>query len=99
METYTRKERIQSLKAELDQRNATCTALKRDFEKRPLSYEQQTSLFLRWEDTLKESQLIQSVLEMLESDEKHRIDASKPPPQFRTASEVTYLTWFYHTKK
>jgi hypothetical protein len=98
LETYTRRSRIQSLKAELDLRQQACELLKREFEKRPLTYDQQSEIFRRWEDALKESQLLQSLLQMLECEEKQAEQSSEGQQALQTAQQVSSFTWFYHAR-
>ena len=97
MQTYTRRSRIQSLKAELELRRKTCTALKREFEKHELSNDERMDLFRRWSDTLKESQLLQSLLDMLERLEKEAAHYSDEAEQaFQGAQHVAAITFFFH---
>ena len=98
METYTRRSRIQSLKAELEFRVQACTALKREFEKRPLTNDQQSEIFRRWEDALRESQLIEALLQMLEREEKKGAKASQGQQAMQNADQVASFTWFYHAR-
>lgn len=99
METYTRRSRIQSLKAELELRSHACTALKREFEKQPLTNEEQSEIFLRWEDAIRESQLIQALLQMLEREEKKGAKVSEVHQAMQNADQVAAFTWFYHARK
>ena len=99
METYTRRSRIQSLKAELQLRQQACATLQREFEKRRLSYEEQSDLFRRWEDALKESQLVQALLQMLEREEQSGTRLRKSQESFQNAQYISSVTWFYHAKE
>lgn len=98
METSFRKLRIQFLKAELEIRRLSCESLARKFEKRPLTYEQRTDLFRRWEDTLKESHLLQAMLDMLEREDKEHTRTGMSGSMLPDSQRFTFLTWFYHAK-
>lgn len=98
METYTRRSRIQSLKAELELRTQACTSLKGEFERQPLTNDQQSEIFLRWEDAIRESQLIQALLQMLEREEKKGAKVSEGHQAMQNADQVSTFTWFYHAR-
>ncbi len=98
METSFRKLRIQFLKAELEIRRLSCESLACKFEKRPLTYEQRTDLFRRWEDTLKESHLLQAMLDMLEREDKEHTRTGMSGSMLPDSQRFTFFTWFYHAK-
>ena len=98
MESSFRKLRIQFLRAELELRRLTCESLARKFETHSLSYEQRTDLFKRWEDTLKESHLLQATLDMLEQEEKISRRKGMRASTLPDSQRLTFFTWFYHAK-
>lgn len=98
MESSFRKLRIQFLKAELELRRLACESLARKFETRTLTYEQRTDLFKRWEDTLKESHLLQATLDMLEQEERLAVRKGMRGSTLPDSQRLTYFTWFYHAK-
>jgi hypothetical protein len=98
LESSFRKLRIQFLRAELELRRLLCESLARKFEKRPLSYEQRTDLFRRWEDTLKESHLLQAMLDLLEREEREAACNGMSGSTFPDSQGFTFFTWFYHAK-
>jgi hypothetical protein len=83
LESSFRKLRIQFIRAELE---------------RPLTYEQRTDLFRRWEDTLKESHLLQAMLDMLEREEKETARKGMSGDTMTDSQRFTFFTWFYHAK-
>jgi len=97
LESSFRKLRIQFLKAELEIHRLSCESLARKFERRPLTYEQRTDLFRRWEDTLKESHLLQAMLDMLEREDKDT-RAGMSGSTLPDSQRFTFFTWFYHAK-
>jgi hypothetical protein len=98
LESSFRKLRIQFLRAELELRRLSCESLARKFEKRPLTYQQRTDLFRRWEDTLKESHLLQAMLDMLEREEKEASLKGMTGDTLPDSQRFTLFTWFYHAK-
>ena len=98
MESTFRKLRIQFLRAELELRRLSCESLAHKFEKRPLTYDQRTDLFRRWEETLKESHLLQAMLDMLEREEKEAVRAGMIGTTLPDSQRFTFFTWFYHAK-
>jgi hypothetical protein len=98
LESSFRKLRIQFLRAELELRRLSCESLARKFEKRPLTYEQRTDLFRRWEETLKESHLLQAMLDMLEREEKETARNGMSGDTMTDSQRFTFFTWFYHAK-
>jgi hypothetical protein len=98
LESSFRKLRIQFLKAELEIRRLSCESLARKFEKRPLTYEQRTDLFRRWEDTLKESHLLQALLDMLEREDQEHTRTGMSGSTLPDSQRFTFFTWFYHAK-
>jgi hypothetical protein len=98
LEATFRKLRIQFLKAELEIRRLSCESLASKFEKRPLPCEQRTDLFRRWEDTLKESHLLQALLDMLEREDKEHRRTGMSGCTLPDSQRFTFFTWFYHAK-
>ena len=98
MDSSFRKLRVQFLRAELELRRLQCDGLSRKFESRPLSPEQRVDLFKRWEDTLKESHLLQAMLEMLEREEKETLRMGMSASTLPDSKRYTFFTWFYHAK-
>jgi 6-phosphogluconate dehydrogenase len=98
LESSFRKLRIQFLRAELELHRLSCESLARKFEKRPLTYEKRADLFRRWEDTLKESHLLQAMLDLLESEEKEALRSGISSIALPASQKFTYFTWFYHAK-
>jgi len=98
LESSFRKLRIPFLRAELELRRLSCESLARKFEKRPLTYEQRTDLFRRWEETLKESHLLQAMLDMLEREEKETARNGMSGDMMTDSQRFTFFTWFYHAK-
>lgn len=99
MQTEIRELRIHFLKSELELRRTTCARLTRELEKRPLTYEQRSELYRRWEDTLKESQLLQALVEMLEKEETSSRTKHTSPQPAVDSEHFAYFNWFYHSKK
>jgi hypothetical protein len=99
LESSFRKLRIQFLKAELELRRLSCDSLVRKFEKRPLTFEQRSELFRRWEDLLKESHLLQALLDMLEREEKEAAQKGMTASTLPDSQRFTFFTWFYHAKE
>jgi hypothetical protein len=98
LDSSFRKLRIQFLRAELELRRLQCQGLARKFEGRPLSYEQRDDLFNRWEDSLKESHLLQAMLDMLEREEKEAQRKGMSASIVPDSKRYTFFTWFYHAK-
>jgi hypothetical protein len=98
LESSFRKLRIQFLRAELEVRRLSCESLARKFERRPLSYEQRTDLFRRWEDTLKESHLLQAMLDMLEREDREHTRTGMSGSTLPDSQRFSFFTWFYHAK-
>jgi hypothetical protein len=98
LESSFRKLRIQFLRAELELRKLTCDSLARKFERNTLTFAQRSELFRRWEETLKESHLLQAMLDMLEREEKDAMRKGKNTTTLRDAQRFTFFTWFYHAK-
>ena len=97
MKSSFRELRIQYLTAELELRRVACNSLARKFEERSLTFEQRADLFRRWEDALKESHLLQSMLGTLEREEEleHKGTSASTLPD---SQRFTFFTWFYHAK-
>jgi len=98
LESSFRKIRIQFLTAELQRRRLSCESLARNLEKRPLTDEQRTDLLRSWEDTLKESHLLQAMLDMLVHDEKDAARKGVTGDTVPDSQQFTFFTWFYHAK-
>ncbi len=98
MESSFRKLRIQFLRAELELRRLNCQSLASKFERRPLAYEERAELLHRWEDALKESQLLQALLDMVERDEKQASQKGMSASAPEGSQQFTFFTWFYHDK-
>jgi hypothetical protein len=98
LESSFRKLRIQFLRAELELRKLTCDSLARRFERNTLTFAQRSELFRRWEDTLKESHLLQAMLEMFEREEKDAARKGKDANILLDGQRFTFFTWFYHAK-
>jgi|GEM_PF-2253665 hypothetical protein len=98
MESSFRKLRIQFLRAELELRRLTCDSLARKFERHQLSFDQRAELFRRWEDTLKESHLLQATLQMLEREERESVRRGMTASTLPDSQRFTFFTWFYHAK-
>lgn len=79
-------------------RRLSCESLARKFEKRPLNYEQRTKLFQQWEETLKESHLLQAMLDMLVREEKQDARDGMSGSVKLESQKFTFFTWFYHAK-
>lgn len=98
MESSFRKLRIEFLRAEMELRRLTCESLARKFEERPLTYDQRSQLFRRWEDTLKESHLLQATLDTLEREENESAWSGMTGSTLPDSQRFTFFTWFYHAK-
>lgn|SRR5512146_1067916 len=98
MESSFRKLRIEFLRAEMELRRLTCESLARKFEERPLTYDQRSQLFRRWEDTLKEGHLLQATLDTLEREEKESAWSGMTGSTLPDSQRFTFFTWFYHAK-
>ena len=98
MDSSFRKLRIQFLRAELELRRLQCEGISRKFEGCPLNFEQRDGLFKRWEDSLKESHLLQAMLDMLEREEKESRRMGMSASTVPDSKRYTFFTWFYHAK-
>lgn len=98
MESSFRKLRIEFLRAEMELRRLTCESLARKFEEGPLTYEQRSQIFRRWEEALKESHLLQATLDTLEQEEKEAAWNGMTGSTLPDSKRFTYFTWFYHAK-
>lgn len=76
----------------------TCDSLAYKFEKRPLTNEQKSEIFRRWEDTLKESHLLQALLDTLEREDKESLQRGMSASTLPDSQRMTFFTWFYHAK-
>ncbi len=94
METYTRRNRILSLKAELELRRVACASIEREFETRRPSVDCGADLLQHWEDTVKEMHLLESTLSLLEREERR----APVNDELAGAQQLTYFRWFYHLK-
>jgi hypothetical protein len=72
MELIISKPRIQSLKAQTVLRQFHCESLAVEFEDEGLTTNQKAGLAYRWDDMLKESQVLQLMLDLLERQERRR---------------------------
>jgi hypothetical protein len=61
--------RVEFLREELKVRQLNCASLVERFERQTLTGEQRSDLLDRWEVMLKESQLLQATLDLLEKQE------------------------------
>lgn len=82
----------------MELRRLTCESLARKFEERPLTCDQRSQLFRRWEDTLKESHLLQATLDTLEREEKESAWSGMTGCTLPDSQRFTFFTWFYHAK-
>ena len=82
----------------MELRRLSCESLTHRFEKRPLSYEQRADLFRRWEDMLKESQLLQAMIEDLEREQKEGARVGTSGTKLPESQRITFFTWFYHVR-
>ena len=94
LETYTRRNRIQSLKAELDYRRGACASIEREFERCALSRDHKADLLQHWEDTVKEMHLLETTLGLLEREERR----APVDDELAEAHQLTYFRWFYHPR-
>ena len=69
MDPSYRKIRIELLRGEVELRGLTCESFARKFERQQLTGEQRSELLNLWEDLLKESHLLQVMLDVLEKEE------------------------------
>lgn len=65
MDPSYRKVRIEFLKEEVEFRRLTCESLTRKFERHPLTNQERSELLHTWEDLLKASQVLQTMLDLL----------------------------------
>ena len=70
MELIISKLRIQTLKAQLVLRQFYCASLAMEFETEVLTTNQKAGLAYRWDDMLKESYVLQLMIDLLERQEK-----------------------------
>jgi hypothetical protein len=75
VEPIIRKFKIQTLKAQWVLRQYICVALAKEFETGTSTANVKWSLVDRWDDTLKESQVLQLMLDLLESRERNGVAA------------------------
>ena len=72
MESMIQKLRIQALQAQLALRQHLCASLAEEFESPKLTVKPRTALAHRRDDTLKESHVLQLMIDLLERQEKER---------------------------
>jgi hypothetical protein len=72
MELIISKPRIQSLKAQMVLRQFHCESLAAEFETEGMTINQKAGLAYPWGDMLKESQVLQLMLDLLERRERAR---------------------------
>jgi hypothetical protein len=70
LESVIHKLRIHTLQAQLALRQHLCASLAKEFEAGNLTVEQKAALAHRWDDTLKESWVLQLMIDLLERQEK-----------------------------
>ena len=73
MELIISKPRIQNLKAQMVLRQFHCASLAKEFETEGLTTNQKAGPAYRWDDMLKESQVLQLMLDLLERRERARL--------------------------
>jgi hypothetical protein len=66
MEPIISKPRIQTLKAQMVLRQFHCESLSKEFETECLTTNQKTGIPYRWDDMLKETHVLQLMLDLLE---------------------------------
>ena len=79
MESIVRKLKIQTYKAQLAFRHYVCAALAKELEAGTLTAEQKAALAHRWDDTLKESHVLQLMIDLLERQEKEDRGSTESP--------------------
>jgi hypothetical protein len=75
MELIISKPRIQSLKAHMILRQFHCESLAVEFETESLTVNQKARLAYPWDDMLKENQILQLMLDLLERRERKGVAA------------------------
>jgi hypothetical protein len=70
LESIIRKLKIQTLKALLALRQHQCASLAIEFETASLTFRQRAGLAHRWDDTLKESHILQLMVDLLRGTEE-----------------------------
>lgn len=70
LESVIPKLKIQTLKAQLALRSFVCASLAQEFDTAMLTFEQRAILAHRWDETLKESHVLQIMLDLLERQER-----------------------------
>ena len=75
MELIISKPRIQTLIAQMELRQFHCESLAKEFETEDLTIIQKAGPAYRWDDMLKESQVLQLILDLLESRERKGVGA------------------------
>jgi len=76
LESMIHKLRVQALQTQLALRKFVCASLAKEFEVESLSVKQRAALAHHWDDTLKESYVLQLMIDLLERQEKEKRDAS-----------------------
>jgi hypothetical protein len=72
MELIISKPRIQSLQAQMVLRQFHCESLAVEFETEGLTINRKATLAYPWDDMLKESQVLQLVMDLIERQEKEK---------------------------
>jgi hypothetical protein len=75
MELIISKRRIETLKAQMVLRQFHCESLAAEFETEGLTINQKARLAYPWDDMLKESQVLQLMLDLLERRERKGVTA------------------------
>ena len=75
MELIISKRRIETLKAQMVLRQFHCESLEAEFETEGLTINQKARLAYPWDDMLKESQVLQLMLDLLERRERKGVTA------------------------
>jgi hypothetical protein len=75
MELIISKRRIETLKAQMVLRQFHCESLAAEFETEGLTINQKARLAYPWDDMLKESQVLQLMLDLLERRERKGVAA------------------------
>jgi hypothetical protein len=81
--------------SELEQLRLTCESLALRFESEPLARVEKSDLLHRWEDLLKESHMLQAMLDLLEREET---EAALSGANGTSLPDARRFTCFYHAK-
>jgi hypothetical protein len=77
METVIRRFWIHTLKAQWVLRQYICAALAKEFEAGKLTVEKQSAIVHRWDDALKESYVLQLMIDLLERQVKEECGSTE----------------------